>query len=66
EYKVGAFSNKWLILAIGSSIFLQLIVLYTPLNVFFNTVALGITEWAYIIGVGIVLYLVSWVVGKVR
>ena len=35
EYKLGLFSNKYLVLAVISSIALQLAVLYTPLNQFF-------------------------------
>ncbi|MFA9515925.1 calcium-translocating P-type ATPase, PMCA-type [Halopenitus sp. H-Gu1] len=46
------FSNPWLALAVGSSMGLQLAVLYTPLNEYFGTVPLGIADWSII---GIVL-----------
>ena len=50
EYKVGIFSNKYLIGAILTSIMLQLAVVYTPLSIFFKTVPLGLIEWGYILG----------------
>ncbi|HDH41549.1 MAG TPA: cation-translocating P-type ATPase [Candidatus Altiarchaeales archaeon] len=46
---LGFFSNKWLILAILSSIGLQLVVLYSPLSVYFRVVPLSIDHWAKII-----------------
>jgi len=48
EYKLNLFSNKWLILAIMSSITLQLVVIYTPLNKIFETVPLTLIELGYI------------------
>ena len=47
-------SNRWLALAVGGSILLQLAVLYTPLNGYFGTVPLGLTDWGLI---GMVLLL---------
>jgi Ca2+-transporting ATPase len=44
-------SNRWLAFAVGGSILLQLAVLYTPLNVHFGTVPLGLTDWGVIGGV---------------
>ena len=43
------FSNKWLLLAILSSISLQLVVLYSPLSVYFKVVPLSLDHWAKII-----------------
>ena len=45
------FNNKWLWLAIISSVLLQLAVIYTPLNVYFKTVPLIAVHWIYIIGI---------------
>lgn len=59
HYKLGLFSNKWLIGAICSSLVLQLIVLYTPLQIIFNVVPLGFIDWAMIIGVTIPLFAVA-------
>ncbi|MHB9285912.1 calcium-translocating P-type ATPase, PMCA-type [Halobacteriales archaeon Cl-PHB] len=39
-------SNRWLGLAVGTSLLLQLAVLYTPLNDFFGTVPLTLADWA--------------------
>ncbi|PIN99133.1 MAG: hypothetical protein COT90_00925, partial [Candidatus Diapherotrites archaeon CG10_big_fil_rev_8_21_14_0_10_31_34] len=58
-FNIGIFSNKWLIGAVITSIALQLAVIYSPLNVFFKTVPLGITEWTAIIAVSIILFLAS-------
>ncbi len=43
-------TNKWLWMALGSSFVLHLLVIYTPLNTYFGTMPLGITDWI-IIGV---------------
>jgi P-type Ca2+ transporter type 2C len=50
KYRVGFFSNKWLLVAILSSVLLQLMVIYTPFfNRVFNTVPLGLSQWVYIL-----------------
>jgi len=43
-------SNPWLALSVGLSIALQLAVLYTPLDRYFGTVALGLEDWAILAG----------------
>ncbi len=48
-FSVGIFSNKYLIGAIASSLIIQLIVIYTPLSVLFDTVKIGLVDWVYII-----------------
>jgi len=48
-FKVGLFKNKWLIGAIGLSLTIQLLLLYTPLNIIFNTVPLSIFDWGIIL-----------------
>ena len=53
------FINKWVNLAVAASIVLQLLVLYTPLNRFFNVVPLGFREWAIILS----FMIVSWFLG---
>ncbi|MEF8900253.1 MAG: cation-transporting P-type ATPase [Halovenus sp.] len=49
-----ALTNPWLGAAVAASLGLQLAVLYTPLNDFFGTVPLGITDWGLL---GLVLLL---------
>lgn len=52
KYNLGLFSNKKLIMAMAMSIALQLVVVYVPVfQTWFKTVALGLNEWIYIIGV---------------
>ncbi len=65
EFNIGIFSNKWLIGAVITSILLQLAVIYTPLNVFFKTVPLGINEWILIIAVSILLFLTAMIFNKI-
>ncbi|MFH1455638.1 MAG: cation-translocating P-type ATPase [archaeon] len=48
-WKIGLFSNKYLVGAVAISILLQLLILYTPLATFFKVVPLGLTDWVYII-----------------
>jgi len=58
QYKTAAFSNIYLILAVIISLVLQGIVVYVPaLNKIFKTVPLGLHDWLWIAGTGIVLYI---------
>jgi Ca2+-transporting ATPase len=48
--KIGPFANRWLIIAVVSSIALQLVVVYVPfLQPVFSTVALSLMDWLLII-----------------
>jgi Ca2+-transporting ATPase len=48
--KTGVFTNKWMNLAVVSSMVLILLVVYIPfLNPIFNTVPLGIPQWSMVI-----------------
>lgn len=47
--KLNWLSNKWLILALVISISLQLLILYSPLGVFFKIKSLGIYEWGILL-----------------
>ncbi len=59
EYKIGAFSNKYLLLAVASSLALQLLIVYTPLSRFFGTTALSLLDWGWILGAGIIVFMVN-------
>ncbi len=59
EQKLRLFSNKYLVAAILSSLALQLLVIYTPLHTFFNTVALSALDWALLLGVSSIIFLLS-------
>ncbi|MHA1975591.1 MAG: calcium-translocating P-type ATPase, PMCA-type [Candidatus Hodarchaeales archaeon] len=54
------FRNPYLLLAIASSIFLHLLILYLPfLQVIFDTTGLGIIDWILILFVGSILVLID-------
>ena len=64
QYHIGFFSNRWIIGALGSSLLVQLMVIYLPsLQKIFGTVGLGLKEWGVIVvvafGVGIGGYLIN-------
>ncbi len=44
----GILRNKWLLLAIASSILLHMAVIYTPLSRYFSTTALSLSDWGII------------------
>lgn len=50
EYNQSFFSNKWLVIAVGASVCLQLMVIYTPLNTYFGTTPLPLIDWVAIVG----------------
>ncbi|MBI2672942.1 cation-translocating P-type ATPase [Candidatus Woesearchaeota archaeon] len=64
EYKARLFSNKYLLFAIAFSIFLQLLVVYTPLNFLLKLMPLNLMDWAYIIGLVIVVFVISYLSNK--
>ncbi len=47
--KIGIFSNKWMNLAVISSILIHLVLIYTPLGIAFGVVPLGLSDWALIL-----------------
>jgi Ca2+-transporting ATPase len=58
--KISFFSNKWLLLALAGSILMQFIVIYSPLNVFFGTVPLGLYSWEVLIA-GAFICWILWI-----
>jgi Ca2+-transporting ATPase len=55
-YHTRLFSNKYLTGAVLSSVVLQLIVIYTPLSIFFKTVPLDLIQWVYILFAALVVF----------
>jgi Ca2+-transporting ATPase len=54
-FQIGVFSNKWMQYAVGASIFLLLLVCVVPfLQGIFNTHWMSGTEWAVVVGLGII------------
>jgi len=65
KFRIGIMSNSKLIIAMAASIGLQLVVVYTPfLQPVFNTVALGLWEWAQIIGMSLVVMVIMFLKEK--
>ncbi|MBD3248688.1 calcium-translocating P-type ATPase, SERCA-type [Candidatus Woesearchaeota archaeon] len=48
-FKLGFFRNKKLLLAVGLSIVLQFVAVYTPLSAILRTTGLGAAEWGYVL-----------------
>ncbi len=65
QYGLGLFTNKWLWMARATSIFLQLIVIYTPLRIFFKTVPLSLVDWVLIAATTLGMYFVGLVLSKI-
>ena len=69
-FKIGIFSNKYLIAAILSSILLQVLVIHTSLSKFFKTVPLSLMDWVYVILVSstvlIVIEIIKLIQNKVK
>jgi Ca2+-transporting ATPase len=63
-YKTPVFSNFFLLIALVSSLLLQLLVVYSPLNAFFGTVALSLTSWLYIVVILVIVFVVGSVVSR--
>ncbi len=56
---VGWFANKLLVFALLASLALQLVVIYSPVNEFFNVVPLGVYPWVVLITGTVVGYFVA-------
>jgi len=70
-FKVGPFANRWLVLAVLSSILLQAAVIYIPfLQSIFGTAALNLADWLLITLISssalIVVEAIKWLVPKLR
>ncbi len=48
-FEIGFFSNPKLLMAIGISILLHFLVIYSPLNVYFQTVPIKLMDWGWIL-----------------
>lgn len=66
EYSLGLFSNKYLILAIISSLVLQLLVVYSSINKFFGTVPLTMNDWTTITISTLIVFMFSVAGTKLR
>jgi Ca2+-transporting ATPase len=58
-FRLGLFSNPWVLIGAGAMIVLQIAFTYVPLmHVAFGSEPLGLTEWWLILGTGTLIYLV--------
>ena len=58
-FRLGLFSNPWIWGGIAAMIVAQLLFTYAPLmNRLFHTAPIGLVDWAHILAVGVVIYLV--------
>ncbi|MFH1590610.1 MAG: HAD-IC family P-type ATPase [archaeon] len=66
QYRLSFFSNKWLVLAVFSSLLLQLLVIYSPLQKFFGTSALSAIDWGMMLGVSVMVWYLSMLLERVK
>ncbi len=58
-FKIGFFSNRYLLLGVALMIFLQLLFTYLPLmNQIFHTAPIALNYWTYIIGAGFLIFII--------
>lgn len=66
-FQLGLFSNPWIWIGIAAMTTAQLLFTYAPLmNRLFHTAPIGIMDWAYILVVGLIIYLVVGIEKAVR
>jgi Ca2+-transporting ATPase len=56
-FRLGVFSNRWLILGVTAMAALQIVLTYSPgMNRLFGTAPIGMTEWVLILTGGFIIY----------
>jgi len=56
-FRVGLFSNLWVIFGVAGMILLQgLFTYWPPMQALFNTEAIGRNEWLLILSAGLIIY----------
>lgn len=63
-FKLGLFTNKWLLYAVGIAIMLHIIAIYTPLSTIFKLAPLGLADWLKVIALSSI-GIVSFEIGKI-
>jgi len=61
-FKIGVFRNKYLIGAIFFSVFMQFVLIYTPLAGFFKAVAISSKDWIYVFLISASILLVGEII----
>ena len=58
-FTLGVFSNRWLVLGVAVMVLLQVMFTYAPaMNHLFGTAPMDMTEWAWVLTGGVVIYMV--------
>jgi len=66
-FKLGLFSNRWLLIGVGSAMLLQLFAIYTPWGrLIFNTVPLNPVDWLLILGVTSTIWIIDEILKALR
>jgi potassium/sodium efflux P-type ATPase len=56
-FRLGVFSNRWLVLGVAGMTLLQLLFTYSPaMHRLFGTAPIGIAEWTWVLAGGLVIY----------
>ena len=66
HYKLGIFSNKWLVAAVVGSVLLHLLTIYTPLATVFGTEPLALIDWIFISIAAIILLIINKIYWMIR
>jgi Ca2+-transporting ATPase len=58
-FRIGLFSNRWVLVGVGLMLLLQLLFTYLPaMHTAFGSQSIGLREWGQIIGVSLIVYIV--------
>lgn len=58
-FRLGVFSNRWLVLGVSGMTLLQVLFTYSPaMNQLFGSAPMGSTEWAWVLSGGLAIYTV--------
>jgi magnesium-transporting ATPase (P-type) len=58
-FRLGVFTNRWLMLGVAGMILLQVLFTYSPaMNRLFGTAPIGLAEWAWVLTGGLTIYTV--------
>ncbi|MBN1994301.1 MAG: cation-transporting P-type ATPase [Anaerolineae bacterium] len=58
-FRIGVFSNRWVVIGIVTMVLLQLLFTYTPfMNTLLLTAPLSLADWARVLGVSLIAYLI--------
>jgi P-type Ca2+ transporter type 2C len=60
------FNNRWLNIAVAFSLLLQILIIYTPLNILFKLAPLSVLEWLPVIGLGLISFLILEFLKSIR